>query len=170
MAETMELNIHLSGTSEKDRVHEKLDSTINGGQNSSQQKTNKSAKASDTATKGASYAAVAAGAWAISQAKSLANSSVGYIANVYGDQAMANSVSNGMEAANKLIGMGTAIAGGAAVGGPWGAAIAAVLAVATEGVQMAQRAFEYTNTLQEKLQTTQRSAERLGLISTNGNR
>lgn len=178
MAEQIELTINVRGLTEKDRIHETLEGTVKGNvvSSNSANKPNPvskiDSKASDSsgASKSVAFATAAMTSFAVKEIKQFTNSTVAYIGSTYGDAATANHISNMMSLGSNVAGLATATIGGAMVGGPVGAAIGAVLGVATSALNIAQRAFNYTNEIQQKTNDARRMSERLGLISTDGNR
>lgn len=77
-----------------------------------------------------------------------------------------NAISNAKLATNKLISGVSSIASGAAYGGKWGAAIAAVAVAAKEALSMASTAINMTKNNAISTAAAVRSRERLGYIET----
>lgn len=77
-----------------------------------------------------------------------------------------NVISNAKLVTNKLISGVSSIASGAAYGGPWGAAIAAVAVTAKEALSMASTAINITKNNAISMAAAVKSRERLGYIET----
>lgn len=170
MANIFELNVNITSTV-KSEAQQALDETTNGGVG-----TVPTLEGADTPVKGGEEAASnasstggAIGALALQTvgkaASDLLSFDISRTATVFGDQARANEISNLMAGTGIVGNIAQGALTGLAVGGPWGALAGAILATVTEGVKVAQRAYEFNIKQTDHKINANYAQERLGILT-----
>lgn len=169
MPDRTDLYIHVEGLDEKSRIKQKLENTTQGSENNKMPKTSGDKKVSDSNVKSAAIAKMGVD-FAVGETKQIARYGLDYIGDSVGDKILQARINNGLATAGQLGNIASATAAGAMVGGPWGALAGAVIGIASEAVQMVQRAIEYEDIQIEHKFQASRSSERLGIITCDRNR
>jgi len=159
MANIFELNVNINAI-EKTEAQKALEKTTNGENTENKIETPESS---------GKKTAAAIGAMVISSGRQIANQVISFetskIGSLYGDTARQNEINNMMSGVNTVAGIAQMAASGAAIGGPWGAAIGAIVGIVGEGIQMVQRGYMYTKEEEDRVRNSNYAQERLGILT-----